>query len=356
MKDNQQPRPEGRGMLFSCGGCTQGFNTFLTALKLPRRKAGSWVLNPFGTNKKSAIPVFLLGAVCLLYSCGGAGMQQASKAAYEPQYAADYGGPEASLKLMSSPEAAGSATAPSPQTEQAAGGPPPEGVQTRKLVKRAELIIRVEDTGAVEQPLGDLMERHGAWASSTMIRDNSRDYTLRVPYDSYDALVEDLVGLGKLLRRSESAEDVTLSYYDLEGRLAVKRELLKTYQGYLGKAVDIEEIMTVEQKIAELQQDIDWTGTQLRNLAHLVDYATIELEVSGPAASYAAPTMGERFGGLFGSFGEIASLTLLVLTGIVIYGVPALLILTVLFWLFFGRIGFVRRLLWLASGKGKAKN
>jgi hypothetical protein len=25
---NQQPRPEGRGMLFSRGGCTQGFNTF----------------------------------------------------------------------------------------------------------------------------------------------------------------------------------------------------------------------------------------------------------------------------------------------------------------------------------------
>jgi hypothetical protein len=42
---NQQPRPEGRGMLFSYGGCTQGFNTFLTALK-------GGVLNPFGTNKK----------------------------------------------------------------------------------------------------------------------------------------------------------------------------------------------------------------------------------------------------------------------------------------------------------------
>jgi hypothetical protein len=40
-------------MLFSKGGCTQGFNTFLTALKLPRRKAGSWILNPFGTNKTS---------------------------------------------------------------------------------------------------------------------------------------------------------------------------------------------------------------------------------------------------------------------------------------------------------------
>ncbi|MDR2631009.1 MAG: 3' terminal RNA ribose 2'-O-methyltransferase Hen1, partial [Spirochaetaceae bacterium] len=40
---NQQPRPEGRGMLFSKGGCTQGFNTFLTALK-------GGVSNPFGTN------------------------------------------------------------------------------------------------------------------------------------------------------------------------------------------------------------------------------------------------------------------------------------------------------------------
>jgi AraC-like DNA-binding protein len=48
-KMNQQPRPEvepavRRGMLFSRGGCTQGFNTFKNALK-------GEVLNPFGTNK-----------------------------------------------------------------------------------------------------------------------------------------------------------------------------------------------------------------------------------------------------------------------------------------------------------------
>ena len=41
---NQIPRPEGRGMLFSRCGCTQEFNTFLTALK-------GGVLNHFGTNK-----------------------------------------------------------------------------------------------------------------------------------------------------------------------------------------------------------------------------------------------------------------------------------------------------------------
>jgi hypothetical protein len=37
-------------MLFSRGGCTQGFNTFLTALKLARGSVQK-VLNPFSTNK-----------------------------------------------------------------------------------------------------------------------------------------------------------------------------------------------------------------------------------------------------------------------------------------------------------------
>jgi hypothetical protein len=312
-------------------------------------------------NKKTGTLIFrsivLALIFCLLCACGRSNMQ-VSRTDYEPLYAGDRalsGGMMNSLNVQSSPAAAGAAEV-LLQAEQSAAGPPPEGEQIRKLVKRADVRIRMEDPGALGKPLGDLMEKYGAWASSTAIWDNSRNYTLRVPYASYDAMMEELIGLGKLLHRSESAEDVTLNYYDLESRLATKRELLKTYQGYLGRAGTIEEIMTVEQKIAELQQEIDWTGTQLRNLAHLVDYATIEFAVSGPASSYTAPTMGERFGGLFGSFGKVVSDALVVLVGIIIYGVPALLMLTVLFWLLFGRIGFIRRLIFLASGKGKAKN
>jgi hypothetical protein len=49
---NQQPRPEGRGMLFSKGGYTQGFNTCLTAMN-------GGVLNPIGTNKTEIPPVWI---------------------------------------------------------------------------------------------------------------------------------------------------------------------------------------------------------------------------------------------------------------------------------------------------------
>ena len=225
--------------------------------------------------------------------------------------------------------------------------------QTRKLVKRAELRLRVEDTELTEKPLAELMEKYGAWPASAGIYENSRSYSIRVPSLSYDSMLAELTGLGKILRRAESAEDVTLRYYDLESRLVTKRELLKTYQGYLSKAKNIDEIMTVESRIADLQQEIDQTGTQFRNLANLVDYSTINLEISGPvsASSHSGPSLGEKLQKLFGSFGNVASSALVVLVGIIIFGVPGIIALILLFWIFFGRIGLIKKLWRLVAGK-----
>jgi len=166
-------------------------------------------------------------------------------------------------------------------------------------------------------------------------------------------MLTELSGLGKILRRTENAEDVSLRYYDLESRLATKKELLKTYQGYLSRANNIDEIMTVESRIADLQQEIDWTGTQFRNLSNLVDYSTIHLEIVGPisASSYSEPTLGEKLRGLFGSFGRVVSSGLVVLMGIIIYGIPAIIILILLFWILFGRIGLLKKLWRLVAGK-----
>lgn len=228
------------------------------------------------------------------------------------------------------------------------------GGTDRKLVKRANLRIRMEDPGAVEQPLAAALNTYGAYLASGNIRENSRNYSIRVPSASYDMLLAELAGLGRVLNRSESAEDVTLRYYDLEGRLATKRELLKTFQAYLGKAQNIEEILSVEERIAELQGEIDGTGKELRNLAGLIDYSTIDLEITGPvsAVSHAAPSFGERVKELIGSFGEFLSTALLVLIGIVIYGVPVLFFITLLFWLLFGRLGLLKKIWRAAAGNG----
>ncbi|MDL2228995.1 DUF4349 domain-containing protein [Treponema sp. OttesenSCG-928-L16] len=240
-----------------------------------------------------------------------------------------------------------------PGAEDVSGNP--LAVPERKLVKRADIRCRVQDLEEAGVSLMEEVDRYGAYVSLSRIYENSRSYSIRVPSSSYEAFLEALSSMGRPLFRSESAEDVSLRYYDLESRLTTKQELMETFRSYLRKAESIEDILSVEQRIAELQQEIEWMGTELKKLADLADYATVELELLGPASasSYAEPTLGERITRLFKSFGGYASSALVIIVGILIYGIPALLILTLLFWLLFGKVGLMKKLWRLASGKKK---
>lgn len=227
------------------------------------------------------------------------------------------------------------------------------GEVSRKLIRNAEIRIRVNSLEDAGKAVAAALEQHKGYAAYSDVYDNSRRYSLKVPSASYDRVLTGLAGLGKVLSRSERVEDATLQFYDLEGRLRTKEELLKTFQSYLGQAKTIDEIMTVEKRIAELQQEIEWTGSRLSGLAHLVDYATIDLNLLGPVSDSPSykPGVGERIGELFLSFGDYASTALVVLAGVVIYGVPSLAALLLLFWLLFGRIGLLRKAWRLVMGK-----
>ena len=275
--------------------------------------------------KHIAIPVFFLLTVLFISACGSGGGQQSFR---EQSYEANTSWSGIAYALDDS-------------------------VQDRRLIKTAQLNIRVEDLSVTSDLLTELVRKYRAWLASTSISENLHTYNIRVPSNSYDDMLSDLSGLGRILRRTENAEDVTLRYYDLESRLITQQELLRTYQSYLSRAATIDEIMTVERRIAELQREIDQTGTQFRSLVSQIDYSAILLNVNGPlnTASYSRPSLGERLNEFFGSAGVVASSVLLVIVGIFIYGIPAALLLILLFWLFFGKIGLIKKLWRLAAGK-----
>jgi len=235
----------------------------------------------------------------------------------------------------------------------AAATPAEVGNTDRKLVKSAALRIRVESVEAADASLTALMKKYDAYAASTTVQENNYYYSLRVPAPVYDIFLAEMNGMGRLLHRSENTEDVTLRYYDLEGRLETKKELLRTFQSYLRTAKTIEEILAVEARISELQYDIEGTGMQLRNLANRVDYATIDLTLLGPAAAHQnrSETFGERLRQMFGGFGGFLAGVAVAIVGIIIYGVPILLLVVLFFWLLFGRIGLLKKLWRLVKGK-----
>jgi len=224
----------------------------------------------------------------------------------------------------------------------------------RKLVKSAHVRIRVENLETADTFISELMKKYDAYAASTITEENSQNYySLRVPAPQYEIFLSEMNGMGRLLHRSENTEDVTLRYYDLEGRLETKKELLKTFQSYLGRASNIEEILAVEARISELQYDIEGTGMQLRNLANRVDYATVDLYLLGPAAAAQrrSVTFGEQIRQMFGSFGGFLSSIAVVIIGIVIYGIPILLLVVLFAWLLFGRVGLLKKLWRIITGK-----
>jgi hypothetical protein len=231
--------------------------------------------------------------------------------------------------------------------------------EDRKLVKRANIRIRVEDLEAADSSITDLMEKYSAYSASTVIDESSHRYIIRVPSFAYKDFLAGMDSMGKVLNRSESAEDVTVRYYDLEGRLDTKKELLKTFQSYLGRARNIEEILSVEKRIAELQSDIDRTGKDLRNLSNSVDYATIELLILGPVVispSYHNTILTDRIKELFSNFGNFLSGLTVALIGIVIYGIPILLLIFFFFWVLFGKIGLMKKLWWAVVDRKQKNN
>lgn len=231
---------------------------------------------------------------------------------------------------------------------------PEQAAVDRKLVKSSSVQVKVEDLNKASAAVSEMMQALGAYSSSTQIEEYRQEYTIRVPASRYDAMIKQVNSLGKVLSRSDSVEDVTLQFYDLEGRFNTRKELLKTYQNYLGRAKNIEEILSVEKKISELQNEIDWYGSQLTRLADLVDYATINLTLQGPSPSYDyyEPGVLDRIKDLFENFGDFLSGAAVVIVGIIIYGIPILALAAFAYWLLFGKVGLLRKL-WRILGKKK---
>ncbi|MDR1142395.1 MAG: DUF4349 domain-containing protein [Planctomycetaceae bacterium] len=222
-----------------------------------------------------------------------------------------------------------------------------------KLITNSDLKIRIEKLDEGVDKLNELMQKYNTYASSKNVYENSRHYILKVPADKYNLFLNELMKFGKITDYSETTEDVTMKYYDLESRLNTKKELIKTYQSYLPKAKNIEEILSVESKIAELQSEIDNVGGQFRVLNNLIDYATIKLEFLGPISitNYRKDTIIDKIKKLLTGFGGYISAIIIILLAVIVYGIPAIVILLLLYWILFGKIGLVKKVYKLVAEK-----
>ena len=105
-------------------------------------------------------------------------------------------------------------------------------------------------------------------------------------------------GIGRSGAVSESSQDVSDQYTDVATRLQTQKTKMERLQVMLKQAVSIEELLQIEDSIADTQYQIDSLSGTLQGLDSKVDYATVNVylkeELDADIVDIKDATLGDR--------------------------------------------------------------
>lgn len=111
---------------------------------------------------------------------------------------------------------------------------------------------------------------------------NSRTatYVIRIPADKLDAFLSTAKGLINVTSSSESTEDVTLDYYDIESRLNTLKSKKAALENMLSKAETLDDMLTIQENLYDVIADIEAYQSKLNLYDNKVSYSTVRLTVN----------------------------------------------------------------------------
>ena len=159
----------------------------------------------------------------------------------------------------------------------------------RKIIKTADIQF---ETTAYDEFLASLnacvgqfggytesSETYGGGVYSSSRSSRNASITLRIPADRYDGFMDTVSGLGAVTYRSEGAEDVTMSYTDMESHIRALETEYQTLLDILAKAESLDDVILLQSRISELNYQMDSYKSQLRKYDDLISYCTVRISV-----------------------------------------------------------------------------
>jgi hypothetical protein len=194
------------------------------------------------------------------------------------------------------------------------------GAQTRaeplptldtRTIKTGEISVGIEE-GTFNQKYGSVVavaEGAGGYVSDS--RTNSSDgridggtITIRVPTDRFSEVMNKLKEMGEVTSISESAEDITEEYVDLEARIKHLRAQEAVYLDLMAKAQTIQESITVQRELSVVQEQIEQLAGRRDYLENHATLSTVAVSLVEPGAGVAGPSGGGW--GLAGALSDAA--------------------------------------------------
>lgn len=244
--------------------------------------------------RKWKTAVLLLAMAMAVTACGSGGKYEsaADAAAYESDTA--YNSMSYAAAEMEMPAEAAYEEA---KYEETGSGPQGISVQPadRKLIKTVSMNVETEQyddlASSLESQvaaLGGYIEymsvdsREGYYVNAAGDREYLRyaQMTVRMPKENLEAFLNQVGEESNVVSRSESVEDVTLQYVDLESH----KKALVTEQDRLLELMEqagtVEDIITIEGRLSEVRYQIESMESQLRTYDNKIDYSTVHIYIN----------------------------------------------------------------------------
>ncbi len=159
----------------------------------------------------------------------------------------------------------------------------------RKIVYYGSFQIRTKSFDSDYQSIITLLNELGGYIEESSIngekpedwRDNGRYASLRVrvPSKNFDAFTSRVGNMGETLSSSVSGKDISLDYFDTETRLKTQRTRETRLLALLEQAATLEDIVELENALAEVSYEIQMLETSLRNFDSLIDYSSVTISL-----------------------------------------------------------------------------
>ena len=159
-------------------------------------------------------------------------------------------------------------------------------VDSAKIIYTAYLSIETKDFDGARQQLDETLDSMDGYMESsneyTDSTDNTRtlSLTLRVPESAYSAFLTSAEAAGSVISRSESADDVTTQYLDIEARLDNLTAQRARLQELQASADALSDLLQIESSLSDVQYQIESYQSQLNWYANQVQYCTVNITLN----------------------------------------------------------------------------
>ena len=166
----------------------------------------------------------------------------------------------------------------------------------RQLIVESWVGLEVDNIDAAVRHVETIAAQRGGWVESAEIYGEagyrSASVQLRVPADHLDNVLDTLRGLGRVTDEGVSSTDVTERLIDNEARLSAWHAQEARLVTLLENAPTVEDIIQIEQRIAQVRSDIEYVEATQRNLTNRVATSLITVNLRLPARFAADPPHG----------------------------------------------------------------